>query len=94
MSLVLKQRAETSSVSKSKRSSPGHQIYALSGTAKRMATALRNVFRSDQAKDEQHNQQNQSNSAKNKDFNSKVNRFCDFLFSYNLLDINSNCSLK
>ena len=51
MNIQPKTRSESTGHKGSKRISPSHQIYLLSGHAKRVATALRNVFKSD-AKEE------------------------------------------
>lgn len=51
MNIQPKTRSESAGHKGSKRISPSHQIYLLSGHAKRVATALRNVFKSD-AKEE------------------------------------------
>ena len=51
MNIQPKARSESTGQKGSKRTSPSHQIYLLSGHAKRVATALRNVFKSD-AKEE------------------------------------------
>ena len=56
-------RSDSTSGSKTgKRTSPSQQIYALSGTAKRMATALRNVFRSE-TKEEHASKSKEQNSS-------------------------------
>ena len=47
MNIQPKARSESTGHKGSKRTSPSHQIYLLSGHAKRVATALRNVFKSD-----------------------------------------------
>lgn len=47
MNIQPKARAESKGHKGSKRTSPSNQIYILSGHAKRVATALRNVFKSD-----------------------------------------------
>ena len=47
MNIKPKARAEAKSRKASKRTSPSSQMYILSGHAKRVATALRNVFKSD-----------------------------------------------
>jgi len=51
MNIQPKTRSDSTGHKGSKRTSPSHQIYLLSGHAKRVATALRNVFKSD-AKEE------------------------------------------
>lgn len=51
MNIQPKARSDSTGHKGSKRISPSHQIYLLSGHAKRVATALRNVFKSD-AKEE------------------------------------------
>ena len=51
MNVKPKARAEAKGQKGSKRASPSNQMYILSGHAKRVATALRNVFKSD-AKEE------------------------------------------
>ena len=47
MKVKPKSRTESKSQKGSKRTSPSNQMYLLSGHAKRVATALRNVFKSD-----------------------------------------------
>lgn len=47
MNIQPKARSESTGHKGGKRTSPSHQIYLLSGHAKRVATALRNVFKSD-----------------------------------------------
>ena len=47
MNIQPKARSESTGHKGSKRTSPSHQIYLLSGHAKRVASALRNVFKSD-----------------------------------------------
>lgn len=63
MNIQPKTRSESIGHKGSKRTSPSHQIYLLSGHAKRVATALRNVFKSD-TKEESSKSKEQGHSSK------------------------------
>ncbi|KAJ7372669.1 filamin binding [Desmophyllum pertusum] len=64
MNIQPKARRESTGHKGSKRTSPSHQIYLLSGHAKRVATALRNVFKSDTVKEESSKSKEQGQSSK------------------------------